>query len=316
MPKTLWAEAYRPDTLDGYVFQSEKHKKLLAKWVEEGSIPHILMMGLKGTGKTTLAYIIKQIMGVEDADFKEINASDENSIETIRGKVKAFAETMAVGDFKIMLLDECDFLSANAQAALRRITEKYSDNVRFIFTCNHPHKVSDAIRSRCTEMQFTGFDKDEMTVHAFKILKKEGVKIKDDEDIELLKQYVDECHPDMRKLLSTLENNTVDGKLQDYIEFSDMGAKLVNIISQLNDGDWMAVRQGVIETIEDHEWEEIYRFLYDNLDQIEGFKMNSAAWKKAMIIIAQHVWKHGQVADAEINFTSCMIMLSEIAGEG
>ena len=312
MPKKLWVEAYRPDTLAGYVFQNENHKTLVEKWISEGIIPHLLLSGVRGTGKTTLALVLKNELGVDDGDFKVLNASDDNSIDTIRSKIKAFASTMPIGDFKIVFLDEADFLTANAQAALRGITEQYSDSCRFIFTCNHPHKISDAIKSRCVTLDFGEFDKGEMTVHAFQILKKEGISIKTDDDIELLKQYVDECHPDMRNLLQTLEANCVDGQLQDYIESSDMGARLVNIIQQLDGGDWMAVREGIIETVEDHEWEDIYRFLYDNLDQIDGFQQNSAAWKKAMVIIAQHLYKHTQMSDPEINFTSMMIQLSDL----
>ena len=309
MPNKLWVESYRPQSIDDYVFQTDEHKTRFMEFIKKKSIPHLLFSGHRGTGKTTLALILKNELGIEDGDFKVLNASDDNSIDTIRGAVKSFAQTMPMGDFKIILLDEADYLSNNAQAALRGMMEEYSDTVRFILTCNKPHKVIPEIReSRCQEFVFKEFDRNAMAVHAITILRAEKVKIR---DAELIEMYVDEAYPDMRKLLQSLESNIIDGELQDPLENSAMGKVLVSIVEQLSKGKWLEVRENLVNEVEDSEWDDVYRFLYDNLDQIEGFD-NTDNWKKGIVIIADHVRFHSQVADPEINFSACMIRLSGV----
>ena len=308
MPNKLWVEKYRPSSIDTYVFQNERHRQKFTQYIEDGSIPHLLLEGDTGTGKTTLAFLLKNELGIDDTDFKVLNASDENSVDIIRNEIKAFAKTMPMGDFKIIFLDEADFLTRNAQGALRRLMEQYSDTFRFILTTNHPHKILDAIRSRCQEYKFEQFDKKEMAIHCYKILKQEGITVT---DAELIKQYVDECYPDMRKLLQSLETNCVDGELQDYIEVGDTTKTLVSIVEQLSKGKWLEVRASIIENIEEHEWDDIYRFLYENLDQVDGFD-DILNWKQGIVIIADHLRFHGQVAEPEINFSSCMIRLSGV----
>lgn len=313
MLNKLWVQAYRPTNLDGYVFQNAKTEEKIRQYVKNQSIPHLVMSGSRGTGKTTLAFILKNELGVADADFKVLNASDETSIDTIRGAVKSFISVMPVGDMRIVLLDEADYLSKHAQSALRRMMEEYSDTARFILTCNHPTKIiPELYDSRCVHLQLNEFSKDDMVVKAFYILKAEGIPIKTDEDVTLLKQYVDDCHPDLRKLIQSLEDNIIDGKLTDAIEINGLDIKLVEIIAQLNGGKWMEVRESIVATIEDHEWEDIYRLLYDNIDQVENFEENSDVWKKAIVIIADHLRHHANVADPEINFSACVIKLSRL----
>ena len=309
----LWVETYRPTTLDDYVFQNPKNEEVVREFVRKQSIPHLVLSGSRGTGKTTLAFILKNELGVADGDFKVLNASDDNSIENIRGAVKTFISVMPIGDFKIVFLDEADYLSRNAQSALRRMMEEFSDNARFILTCNHPKKIIPEIYdSRCTHLQLNEFKKDDMVVKAYNILKCEGIKIKTDEEIALLKQYVDDCHPDMRKLIQSLESNVINGVLMDSVEVSGLDVKLVEITDQLNEGKWMEVREGIVDTIEAHEWEELYRLLYDNIDQIAGFEKNTAVWKQAIVIIADHLRHHMVIQDPEINFSACMIKLSRL----
>jgi replication factor C small subunit len=313
MPNRLWVETYRPESIDDYVFQNEAHKERILAFIEQKSIPHLLFKGHRGTGKTTLAFVLQKELGIVDGDFKVLNASDDNSVDTIRSSVKAFSSTMPLGDFKIVFLDEADYLTQNAQAALRRMMEEYSDTVRFILTCNKPHKIIDEIKSRCQEFEFKEFDKEEMAVHAFMILKKEKVK---NRSAEVIQEYVDEAYPDMRKLLQNLEGGIVDGQLQPSLSTDDNARVLGNIVEQLSAGKWLEVRANVVSSIEGGDWEEIYRFLYDNIDQIDGFNFEVEGevnnWKQAIIIIANHLRFHQQVADPEINFSACMINLSNI----
>lgn len=316
MLNKLWVEKYRPKKIDDYVFQNKSHEERFTKFIAEQSIPHLLLKGHRGTGKTTLAFILKNELGIADGDFKVLNASDENSVEVIRNSVKAFAQTMPLGNFKIVLLDEADALTSktsgsSAQEALKRIMEEYSDTVRFILTCNKPHKIIPEIKSRCQEFSFNEFSKADMKVHAFHILKKEGIKnIK----AEIIEAYVDECYPDMRKLLQNMEGNIIDGELVESMDVDDTARLMINVVEQLTKGKWMEVRESIIQNVNGDEWDDIYKFLYDNIDQIDGFDdiMN---WKMAIIIIADHVRFHQQVADPEINFSACMVKLSGILKE-
>lgn len=310
MPNKLWVEVYRPDTIDGYVFQNETHKQRFTQYIADQSMPHVLFKGHRGTGKTTLARILKNELGVEDGDFKTINASTDNSVDVIRSTVLSFCQTMPLGDFKIILLDEADYLSKNAQAALRGMMEEYSDTVRFILTCNKPLKIIDELKSRCHEFEFKEFSRKEMKLHAFNILKKEGIKVPK-EDIEILVNHVDTCYPDMRKLINTLEGNIVDGKLVDKIDNDPNAEVMIDMIEQLSEGKWLEVRANLVKNIDGDEWDEIYRFFYEHLDEVDGFD-NITNWKRGILVIANHLRFHQQVADPEINFTACMIQLSDI----
>ena len=147
--KELWTEKYRPNTLNGYVFRDDSQKKQVQKWVDEKTIPHLLFSGSAGVGKTTLAKILINLLGVNQFDLLEINASRENSVDTIREKITNFVSTMPFGDYKVVLLDEADYMSPNGQAALRGVMETYSSSSRFILTCNYPNKIIPAIHSRC-----------------------------------------------------------------------------------------------------------------------------------------------------------------------
>jgi len=309
MPKKLWVESHRPSTIKEYVFQNESQKELIEKFISEKSIPHLLLQGHRGTGKTSLAHILKNELGVENCDFKIQNASDDNSVESIRTTIKSFASNMALGGgLRIIFLDEADFLTQNAQGALRAMMEKHSDNVRFILTCNKPHKIIPELKSRCTILEFKDFNKKDMAVHSYKILKAEGVEVS---SAEVLMEYVDDAYPDMRKLLQNLEINSRDGHLKSLEEVSDNDALMVSIIEELNKGRWMEVRANIVSGIEGSDWEEIYTFLYDYLDEVEGFD-DAMNWKKGILIIAEHLRFHGMVADPEINFTACMIKLSGV----
>ena len=306
--KKLWVQAYRPDTLDGFVFQNSSHEEKFKQYIEDKSIPHLLLKGHRGTGKTTLAFILKNELGIASTDFKVINASDDNSVETVRTSIKGFAQTMPMGDFKIVFLDEADYLTANAQAALRRMMEEFSDTVRFILTCNKPYKIIPELKSRCVEFSFNEFDKKSMAVHVVRIMKKEGVKVHDN-NAQIIRDYVDDAYPDMRKLLMNVESNVKDGVLYDFVEASNMDRVLVEIVEQLNKGKWLEVRDSLIKDMQNDEWEEIYLFLHDNLDQIEGFAGNTKKWMAGVVLITEYLHKHYDYPHPEMTFSALMIRL-------
>lgn len=310
MAKQLWSIKYRPKTLDDYIFKDDAHRALVERWVTEKNIPHIFLKGHRGTGKTSLALLLKNLLEVEDSDFLSLNASDDNNIETIRTKVKNFISTFAYGPFKIVLLDEADGLTPAAQGTLKSMMEEFSDNARFILTCNKPNKVIPELHSRCQSLEYKALDKEQMLERAAVILKKEKVKVG---SIENLEAYIESCYPDFRRVIETLDQNSIDGHLLPFDEreedIADWQMKLVEMI----EGDNFAgLREALSAVTSDDEWDEVYRFLYDNLHELGKFKGDFDRWSQGVVIIGDHLFRHSQVADPEINAAAMMIRLGGV----
>lgn len=309
MAKQLWSIKYRPKTLDDYIFKDANHRALVERWISEKNIPHIFLKGHRGTGKTSLALLLKDQLEIEDSDFLSLNASDDNNIETIRTKVKNFVSTFAYGQFKIVLLDEADGLTPAAQGTLKSMMEEYSDNARFILTCNKPNKVIPELHSRCQSLEYKSLDKDQMLERAAIILKKEKVKT----SLENLESYINSCYPDFRRVIETLDQNSQSGQLLPFDEreedIADWQMKLVEMI----EGDNFAgLREALSAVTSDDEWDEVYRFLYDNLHELGKFKGDFDRWSQGVVIIGDHLFRHTQVADPEINAASMMIRLGGV----
>jgi DNA polymerase III delta prime subunit len=308
--KEQWALKYRPKTLDNYIFQSETDKNIIEGYIKQQSIPNLMLVGHRGTGKTTLAYILKTALEIDDFDFLEINASDDNSVEMVRQKLTSFVNTIPAGTFKVVFLDEADYLTLNAQAVLRNMLEDevISQNARFIFTCNYPQKILPEIRSRLQEFDFKTLSKDSMMLQAAEILAAEKVKVSSE---ELLNEFVDNAYPDMRKLIVNLQKNTIDGKLQKPTADGGAIEYKLEILDLLDKGDWERIRDIVCANVDGDEWLEVYRFIYDYIHEVGKFK-DIKKWKQAIVIISDHLYRHQSVADAEINFTACIIRLTEV----
>ncbi len=177
---TLWVEKYRPSNLDTYIGNDQLKSKVKV-YLESGDLPHLLLFGKAGTGKTTLA---KLLVNNIECDYLYINASDENNVETVRSKVKNFASTMGFKDYKIIILDECDYITPNAQAALRNLMETFSKHCRFILTCNFVERIIDPIQSRCQTFQVIPPNKNDVAKHLHTILTQESVDY-DREDLSI-----------------------------------------------------------------------------------------------------------------------------------
>ena len=203
---TLWVEKYRPSNLDTYI-GNDHLKDKVSVYLESGDLPHLLLYGKAGTGKTTLAKIL--VKNIE-CDYLYINASDENNVETVRTKVKNFASTMGFKDYKIIILDECDYITPNAQAALRNLMETFSKHCRFILTCNFVERIIDPIQSRCQSFQIIPPSKKEVAKHIHDILLKENVM----SDMKDLKVLIDSGYPDIRRVINSAQRNVVKGKLK------------------------------------------------------------------------------------------------------
>jgi len=305
--KQLWVEQYRPKDVDGYVFRDEAQREQVKQWIKEGSIPHLLFSGAAGIGKTTLAKILINSLGIDDYDVLEINASRTNSVDDVRLKITNFVQTMPFGAFKIVLLDEADYLSPNAQAALRGVMEEYSQTARFILTCNYPHKIIPAIHSRCQGFHIEKVDHTEFTARAATVLVTEGANF----DLDVLDTYVKSTYPDLRKCLNLLQMNTVDGKLKTPSETGGSTADYkLAMVDLFKSGKIREARTLLAAQARPEEMEELFRWMYDNL---EMWGKTPEQQDEAILIIRKGLVSHVSCADAEINLSATLVELSQIA---
>jgi DNA polymerase III delta prime subunit len=265
MKNQLWVEKYRPNTVDGYVFTDNKQKDQVEGWIRDGSFPHLLMSGDPGTGKTTLAKLLINELGVEEYDVLTINASRENGIDMLREKINGFVQTMPFGKFKVVLLDEADYLTQPSQAALRNDMESYHETVRYILTCNYAHKIIPALKSRCHEFHIAKPDMTEFTARGATVLVTENV----DFELDVLDTYVRATYPDLRKCLNQLQVNTVSGALnapQSAGQSED--DILIEATTLFKAGKIIDARQQLMQYIALYPTriEDTYRWMYENLD--------------------------------------------------
>jgi DNA polymerase III delta prime subunit len=260
---SLWVEKYRPSKLEDYV-GNEHLKSKVAGYIESGDIPHLLLYGKAGTGKTTLA---KLIVNSVDCDYMIINASDENNVDTVRNKVKNFASTIGFRQSKIIILDEFDYMTPNAQAILRNLMETFSKHCRFILTCNYVEKVIEPIQSRCQTFQIVPPTKKDVAVQISKILQSEGVKF----EIKDLVPIIDSAYPDIRKIINTCQLNSIKGELkldvQNLLE-NDYKTKIIDILKSNDDSrnKYMKMRQALVDS-RATDFTELYTLLYDKVEE-------------------------------------------------
>jgi DNA polymerase III delta prime subunit len=303
--KELWVEKYRPKELDGYVFRDEHQRSQIESWIRDGSIPHLLFSGSAGVGKTTMAKILIEQLGVQDSDVLYANGSKEaRKIEWV-DKLINFCQTMPFGDFKIVLIDEADYMNpASVQPALRNLMEDFHENVRFILTCNYPNKILPPIHSRCQTFHIEKTDIVEFTARAATILVTEEVEF----DIDVLDTYVRATYPDLRKCINNIQMNSIDGVLHAQQVSEDTKDYKFEMVELFKNGKVGEARKLICSQARPEEMEEIYRWLYDNVE-IFG---DDASQEKAILIIKQGLVDHTLVSDLEINLAATLIRLGHI----
>lgn len=303
--KELWVEKYRPQTTEDYVWIDKEQKNMVKTWIKDKYIPHILLAGGAGSGKTTLAKVLVNELGIDPAEFLHINASRDNGVETLRIKISNFCSTMSSGPFKIVLLDEADYITPPAQGILRGMMEQYHESVRFILTCNYPNKIIPALHSRLQTIMFKRLDETDFTRRLAEILVTEGVEL----DADTLSLYVKICYPDLRKAINSVQMRSTSGTLEMPIVDDASNDYKLAMVDLFRQGRLREARNLIIKQITLEEYEEMFRFMYRNLDL---WGKDEDTQDQALLLIRKGLVNHGLVADPEINLSATFVELERL----
>lgn len=298
---TIWNEKYRPQTLDTYV-GNDTVKATFQQYIDTNDVPHLLLYGDAGSGKTTLAKIVANTIAKDNYIY--INASDENSVDTVRDKIKQFASSIGFGGLKLIILDECDYMTPNAQAALRNVIETFSKTTRFILTCNYVDKIIDPIQSRCQIFNIVPPSKKEVAAHLVKILDGENVKYEKDSLVTIINQ----SYPDIRRVINTTQRCVIGGvmKLDEttLVEHNYLSSILDTLKSSKNKKEkFDSIRQSLADN-HVRDFNQMFRYLYDNVDTYANGFVSTI-----ILIIAEAQYKDSFVVDHEINAMAMFIQI-------
>ena len=299
MEHSLWVEKYRPTDLSTYI-GNEHLKEKVKVYLESEDVPHLLLYGKAGTGKTTLAKIVVNNI---DCDYMYINASDENKVDDVRNKIKTFASSVGFKSLKVIILDECDYLTPNAQAALRNLMETFSKHCRFILTCNYVERIIDPIQSRCQSYKVVPPSKKEVAQQMVNILTQENCTFELD-DIALI---VNAGYPDIRRVINSAQRQVVDGKLKVDVNSVIQSDYKIKLLESLTPNTKMNSIRQLLADNSVTDYNELYKLLYD---EIETYSHGKEA--ECILALAEGQYQDVQVVDKEINFMSTIVKLLRI----
>jgi DNA polymerase III delta prime subunit len=298
---TIWNEKYRPQTLDTYV-GNDTVKATFQQYIDTNDVPHLLLYGDAGSGKTTLAKIVANTIAKDNYIY--INASDENSVDTVRDKIKQFASSIGFGGLKLIILDECDYMTPNAQAALRNVIETFSKTTRFILTCNYVDKIIDPIQSRCQIFNIVPPSKKEVASHLVKILDGENVKYEKDSLVTIINQ----SYPDIRRVINTTQRCVIGGVLKldetTLVEHNYLSSIIDILKSSKNKKEKFDSIRQLLADNHVRDFNQMFRYLYDNVDTFANGFVSTI-----ILIIAEAQYKDSFVVDHEINAMAMFIQI-------
>lgn len=309
MLKPVLYQRSRPSSVNGYVFVDKYMENAVKGWVKNQNFPCIVLTGKSGTGKTTLAYILCNECNIAPEDILYVKGSIDNGVDEVRDRILPFVDTVSHSSSgRVVIVDEFDRCSPAFQDSLRNIIEDCMENARFIFTANYPHKIIDAMYSRCTHFHIDTLDRDQFMLRVAEVITEEGITF----DLETLEYYTEKNYPDMRGIFNDIELYTIDGKL--IIANSDadksMSPWMIESVELMMKGEYREARNLICKNIQYEEYSEFYRLMYENIDW--WAKGDNEKRDKAILIIKDHLVADYNVGDREIVLSACLTKLSLI----